>query len=76
VVEQREFLANAIEASVRISLLLVLAAWCFDIVRPFVISIAWGIIIAVAQYRLSPTLCLVRRAQAHRGCAGVRALPP
>ena len=49
-IEQREFLANAIEASVRIGLLLVLAAWCFDIVQPFVIPIAWGIIIAVAQY--------------------------
>jgi predicted PurR-regulated permease PerM len=58
VVEQREFLANAIEASVRIGLLLVLAAWCFDIVRPFVIPIAWGIIIAVAQYPGYRRLCV------------------
>lgn len=34
---QNEFVANARAASVRICLLLVLAAWCFDIVKPFVI---------------------------------------
>ncbi|ADC62235.1 AI-2E family transporter [Allochromatium vinosum] len=47
---QNAFVANALEATIRIALLLVLAAWCFDIVKPFVIPIAWGIIIAVAQY--------------------------
>ncbi|WP_373507591.1 AI-2E family transporter [Thiocapsa sp.] len=47
---QREFVANALEATVRIGILLLLAAWCFSIVQPFVIPIVWGIIIAVAQY--------------------------
>jgi len=46
--DDKAFLKNAIEAAIRIGLLLVLAAWCFDIVRPFVIPIAWGVIIAVA----------------------------
>lgn len=48
--EDKVFLKNVIEATIRIGLLLVLAAWCFDIVRPFMIPIAWGGIIAVAVY--------------------------
>jgi predicted PurR-regulated permease PerM len=48
--EDRVFLKNAIDVTVRVGLLLVLAAWCFDIVRPFFIPIAWGVIIAVAVY--------------------------
>lgn len=44
------FLNNAVEVTIRVGLLLVLAAWCFDIVRPFIIPIAWGVIIAVAVY--------------------------
>ncbi|MBW2273269.1 MAG: AI-2E family transporter [Deltaproteobacteria bacterium] len=42
------FLQRAVEATVRIGLLLVLAAWCFSILRPFVIPVAWGAIIAIA----------------------------
>ncbi len=48
--QQKEFVANALEATVRIGILLVLAAWCFSIVQPFVIPIVWGVIIAVAEY--------------------------
>ncbi|AFL75513.1 AI-2E family transporter [Thiocystis violascens] len=55
--QQNTFVANALEATVRIGLLLVLAAWCFSIVQPFVIPLAWGIIIAVAQYPGYRTLC-------------------
>jgi len=42
--------SNALEATIRIGLLVLLAAWCFEIVRPFIIPIAWGIIIAVGTY--------------------------
>ena len=48
--QQREFVANALEATVRIGVLLLLVAWCFSIVQPFVIPIVWGVIIAVAEY--------------------------
>lgn len=44
------FLSRAIEVAIRIGLLVALAAWCFDILRPFVLPIAWAIIIAVAVY--------------------------
>lgn len=48
--QQSEFVANALEATVRIGILLLLAAWCFSIIKPFAIPIAWGVIIAVAEY--------------------------
>ena len=45
-----EFTKNAMEAAIRIGLVVLLVGWCFQIVRPFVIPIIWGIIIAVAIY--------------------------
>ena len=44
------FLTRAVEATVRIGLLVILAAWCFQIIQPFIVPIAWGMIIAVAAY--------------------------
>ncbi len=38
------------EAAIRIGLVVLWAGWCFQILRPFVIPIIWGIIIAVAIY--------------------------
>jgi predicted PurR-regulated permease PerM len=49
-IDEKSFMANALEATIRIGLLVVLAAWCFSIVKPFIIPIAWGIIIAVGSY--------------------------
>ena len=43
-------IGHAIEAAIRIGILLLLVYWCFDIVRPFLVMIVWGIIIAVAVY--------------------------
>ncbi|MEA3276529.1 MAG: AI-2E family transporter [Pseudomonadota bacterium] len=48
--DEKTFLNNALEATIRIGLLILLAAWCFQIVQPFIIPIVWGIIIAVAAY--------------------------
>ncbi|MCP4331172.1 MAG: AI-2E family transporter [Gammaproteobacteria bacterium] len=45
-----DFTKNTIEAAIRLGLLLLLAFWCFDIVRPFVLPVTWGVIIAVAVY--------------------------
>ena len=44
------FLSRAVETTVRIGTVLLLAAWCLQILRPFVIPVAWGIIIAVAVH--------------------------
>jgi predicted PurR-regulated permease PerM len=40
----------AVEAVIRIGLLAALVLWCFDIARPFLVPIVWGVIIAVAVY--------------------------
>ncbi|MCP5159146.1 MAG: AI-2E family transporter [Gammaproteobacteria bacterium] len=48
--DQKVFVSNALEATIRIGVIILLAAWCFDIAQPFIIPIAWGIIIAVAVY--------------------------
>ncbi|MGB5834420.1 MAG: AI-2E family transporter [Thiohalocapsa sp.] len=41
---------RAVEAAIRIGLIAVMLALCYSIVRPFLIPIAWGIIIAVAAW--------------------------
>ena len=43
-----QFIRNALEAAIRIGILLVLILWCFDIVRPFITIVLWGVIIAIA----------------------------
>ena len=47
-IQNEEFTKNAMEAAIKIGLVVLWTAWCFQIVRPFVIPIVWGIIIAVA----------------------------
>ncbi|TVQ94168.1 MAG: AI-2E family transporter [Chromatiaceae bacterium] len=48
--QPKEIVASALEATVRIGILVLLVAWCFSIVRPFFIPIAWGMIIAVSAH--------------------------
>ncbi len=48
--EDKAFVNRALEATIRIGLVVLLLAWCFEIVRPFVIPVFWGMIIAVATY--------------------------
>lgn len=48
----RLFLQNAVEAAIRIGLIAILVIWCYAIVKPFIVPIVWGIIIAVATYPL------------------------
>jgi len=50
--KSNEFTSNAIEAAIRLGLLFMLAIWCFDIVKPFIVPVVWGLIIAVAIYPL------------------------
>ena len=47
-----DFTENTIEAAVRLGLLLLLAAWCFKIIMPFIVPVVWGIVIAVAIFPL------------------------
>lgn len=48
--EEKSFVNRALEAVIRIGVVVLLLVWCFQIVRPFIVPIVWGIIIAVAVY--------------------------
>jgi predicted PurR-regulated permease PerM len=48
----RDFTKDVIEAAIRVGLLLLLSYWCFLIIRPFMVALLWGIIIAVAVFPL------------------------
>ena len=48
----RVFLNRSLEATIRIGLLLTITVWCFKIVEPFITTIIWGSIIAVAAHPL------------------------
>ncbi|MGB5180024.1 MAG: AI-2E family transporter [Gammaproteobacteria bacterium] len=50
--EEKLFQARALDAVVRIGLLALLVLWCFNIVRPFIMPVLWGAIMAVAIYPL------------------------
>ncbi|HFD81591.1 MAG TPA: AI-2E family transporter [Gammaproteobacteria bacterium] len=50
--KERRFQRRAVDAAIRISLLAGLVVWCFNIVRPFLLPVLWGAILAVAIYPL------------------------
>lgn len=55
----KAFLARNIETVIKIGVLAVLLVYCYQIVRPFIIPVVWGVIIAVAIY---PAFTRVRTA--------------
>ena len=48
--EDRVYVRRAVEAAIRIGLLVALVVWCFRIVSPFVMPVLWAIIFAVALF--------------------------
>jgi len=46
--DDKFFVARALEAAIRIGLVFLILYWCFKIGQPFIQTIVWGIIIAVA----------------------------
>ncbi len=50
--EQKIFTNKVIEVAIRLALIFLIVALCFQIIKPFVIIVVWGIIIAVAIYPL------------------------
>ena len=57
----KDYVNRAVEASIQIGLVILLAAACFLILRPFLPLIAWGIIVAIAVYPRYRQLQLVLR---------------
>ncbi|MFW2404030.1 MAG: AI-2E family transporter [Gammaproteobacteria bacterium] len=47
------FVRNAMEATIKIGAALIVILYCFELVKPFIGIVAWGIIIAVAMYPLA-----------------------
>jgi predicted PurR-regulated permease PerM len=47
---QKVFITNSIEATLRIGLVVLVIYLCLDIIRPFFIPILWGLIIAISLY--------------------------
>ena len=57
----RQFVRNSVEAAISIGLVVILVYWCFDIIKPFIPPIIWGIILAVAIYPLYLRLQVIMR---------------
>ena len=45
---QRQYVQMNVDSAIQIGLLAVLTLWAFNIVRPFIEVVLWGVIIAVA----------------------------
>jgi hypothetical protein len=43
------FAGRAVDAAIKIGLIALLAVWCLEIVRPFMLPLIWGAIIAIAR---------------------------
>ena len=50
--EQKFFTKKLIEATIRLVVLILLIGWCFAILQPFTIIVAWGMILAIAMFPL------------------------
>ena len=44
---------RVIELAIRLGALLILLLWCFTIISPFVMIVAWGAIVAIALHGTS-----------------------
>jgi predicted PurR-regulated permease PerM len=58
------FIGNAVEAALRIGAVALLVVWVFSIVKPFIVPVIWGVIIAIALF---PVFNKLRRALGGRG---------
>jgi predicted PurR-regulated permease PerM len=47
---QKVFIVNSIEATLRIGLIVLVIYLCLDIIRPFFVPVLWGLIIAISLY--------------------------
>src|SRR5210317_1810454 len=48
--QEKSYLGLATDIAIRIGVLALLVAWCFQILRPFITPVIWGTIIAIAFY--------------------------
>jgi predicted PurR-regulated permease PerM len=48
--QEKSYMELAIDIAIRIGVLALLIAWCFQILRPFITPVIWGTTIAIALY--------------------------
>jgi predicted PurR-regulated permease PerM len=60
----KDYVSRAVEASIHIGLVVLLALACFVVLRPFLPLLAWGIVIAIAAH---PYHCKLQHALSGRG---------
>ena len=48
--QEKSYMEMAIDIAIRIGVLALLIAWCFQILRPFITIVIWGAIIAISFY--------------------------
>ncbi len=53
------FTSRVFDTVIRLGLAFLLVIWCFQILRPFIIPVMWGVVIAVAVHPLYLKLCSV-----------------
>ncbi|MGR5238793.1 AI-2E family transporter [Vibrio alfacsensis] len=54
--ESKVFISNMVESAIRIGLILVLLMFTYDIIKPFILPVIWGAIIAVALMPITQRL--------------------
>jgi predicted PurR-regulated permease PerM len=74
--EDRDFLRRALESSIRIGLVLFLVVWCYQIARPFLPPIVWGIILAIATQPIYAALCRAMGGRTSKAEAGTLQVSP
>lgn len=47
-IESKVFISNMVESAIRIGLIIILLMFTYDIIKPFILPVIWGAIIAVA----------------------------
>jgi predicted PurR-regulated permease PerM len=48
--QDKAFFHRVVETIIRVAVIAILAIYCFQIIRPFIIPVVWGVIIAVAAH--------------------------
>ena len=50
--KEQQYTQKVMEAVIRVGIVLLLALWSFQIFKPFLGPVVWGIIIAIACYQI------------------------
>jgi predicted PurR-regulated permease PerM len=53
---EKSYMEKAVDIAIRIGVLALLIAWCFQILRPFITIVIWGAIIAISFYPICKKL--------------------